>query len=330
MAGTIVVDRIESDASYASTINVAGQITFSNTVNFGVYGGTAPVAGFYLPSTNNLAFTTASTERLRIDNAGNIGIGTSGSPSTTNGAVTLNVGLKTANNMVLSMETANLQYGGSLEFRRTSRAGNARFAQITGAEDSSANGILYFYTAAATADVSERMRLTGSGLLLLGDSSGSAKLEIANASSPYDNVALRMRAGTAGINFVQQMAVFIVNAITWTTIVRITPSNLSQTWQRGLVTASIAGHTSGVNNGALSQAVYYFDNNDATRTCGVVSAGTGSGTGAPQFRTVMDNNTYVLQVQSSNGTNRFDGVADITIICPGGAGNAQTFTISYS
>ena len=76
MAGTIVVDRIESDASYASSINVAGQITFSNTVNFGVYSGTAPVAGFYLPATNNLAFTTGSTERLRIDNAGNVGIGT--------------------------------------------------------------------------------------------------------------------------------------------------------------------------------------------------------------------------------------------------------------
>jgi hypothetical protein len=77
MAGTIVVDRIESDASYASTINVAGQITFSNTVNFGAYSGTAPVAGFYLPTTNNLTFTTASTERMRIDNAGNVGIGTS-------------------------------------------------------------------------------------------------------------------------------------------------------------------------------------------------------------------------------------------------------------
>ena len=76
MAGTIVVDRIESDASYASTINVAGQITFSNTVNFGVFAGTAPVAGFYLPATNTLAFTTASTERMRIDNAGNVGIGT--------------------------------------------------------------------------------------------------------------------------------------------------------------------------------------------------------------------------------------------------------------
>ena len=34
MAGTIVVDRIESDASYASNINVASQITFSNTSTF--------------------------------------------------------------------------------------------------------------------------------------------------------------------------------------------------------------------------------------------------------------------------------------------------------
>ena len=34
MAGTIIVDRIESDASYASTINVAAQVTFSNTVSF--------------------------------------------------------------------------------------------------------------------------------------------------------------------------------------------------------------------------------------------------------------------------------------------------------
>jgi hypothetical protein len=79
MAGTIVVDRIESDASYASTINVAGQITFSNTVNFGAFAGTAPVAGFYLPQTNNLAFTTASTERMRIDPTGNVSIGSTGS-----------------------------------------------------------------------------------------------------------------------------------------------------------------------------------------------------------------------------------------------------------
>lgn len=299
MAGTIVVDRIESDASYASTINVAGQITFSNTVNFGAYSGTAPVAGFYLPTTNNLAFTTASTERMRldssgniqigstsyistvsatqitprlqlhgtslgtttfaqyawnstnpyhtfntsgaggigvhaavtsadtigniqfngsdgtsfvggaaikalpegtistgvlpanlrfytaapstgtltermrIDSSGNVGIGTS-SPATTNGIVTLNVGLKSANNIVLGFETTNLQYGGSLEFRRTARTTQSRFAQITGAEDNSGNGLLYFYTAAAGSDVSENMRLDGSGNLKFNSGYGSA------------------------------------------------------------------------------------------------------------------------------------------------------------
>jgi hypothetical protein len=77
LAGTIIVDRIESDASYTSTINVAGQITFSNTVNFGAFAGTAPVAGFYLPTTNNLAFTTASTERMRLDSSGNLLVGSS-------------------------------------------------------------------------------------------------------------------------------------------------------------------------------------------------------------------------------------------------------------
>jgi hypothetical protein len=42
MAGTIIVDRIESDASYASTINVAAQVTFSNTVSF---SSTATLSG---------------------------------------------------------------------------------------------------------------------------------------------------------------------------------------------------------------------------------------------------------------------------------------------
>ena len=83
MAGTIVVDRIESDASYASNINVASQITFSNTVNFGITS-VVPVAGFYSPSTNNVAFTTASTERMRIIPSGNVLIGTT---TTQTGAV---------------------------------------------------------------------------------------------------------------------------------------------------------------------------------------------------------------------------------------------------
>jgi len=55
MAGTIVVDRIESDASYTSTINVANKITFSNTVTHS--SGTANGVAFL---NSSKALTTGS------------------------------------------------------------------------------------------------------------------------------------------------------------------------------------------------------------------------------------------------------------------------------
>ena len=40
-----------------------------------VTGSTVPVDGMYLPTTNTLAWATASTERLRLDASGNLGLG---------------------------------------------------------------------------------------------------------------------------------------------------------------------------------------------------------------------------------------------------------------
>jgi len=189
MAGTIVVDRIESDASYTSTINVANRITFSNTVNFGVFAGTAPVAGFYLPTTNNLAFTTASTERMRIDSSGKVGIGTT-SPS-----APLHVQAIT----------------GGLAMRFTGRASpadgysdigffnNANTTQFAGFGVSNAGVYLsaetaipiIFYTSAT-----ERMRIDSSGNVGIGTSSMSNRLEVVQSASADASAAIR--AGTNG------------------------------------------------------------------------------------------------------------------------------------
>ena len=150
MAGTIIVDRIESDASYASTINVAGQITFSNTVNFGVFAGTAPVAGFYLPTTNNLAFTTASTERMRIDNAGNVGIG-----NTPSGPFKLEVTGAT------STSYCNLN-------------ANISAPAVDAAIYRPADGTLGFVTNAA-----ERMRIDSSGNVMIGTTTSQVGAKLA-------------------------------------------------------------------------------------------------------------------------------------------------------
>ena len=170
MAGTIIVDRIESDASYTSTINVANRITFSNTVNFGVFAGTAPVAGFYLPTTNNLAFTTASTERMRIDSAGNVGIGTS-SPAV------------------------------NLEVKASSGSGEIRI-------DSSASDILQLQSSATESRIAavsavpltfrtsniERMRIDSSGNVGIGTSSPN----IGGANTDNAILTLKGKASTRG------------------------------------------------------------------------------------------------------------------------------------
>ena len=165
MAGTIVVDRIESDASYASTINVAGQITFSNTVNFGAYSGTAPVAGFYLPTTNNLAFTTASTERMRIDNAGNVGIGTN---NPTGDGTALHINASTY---------AHLHFTNST----TGTTVNDGFDIITVGSDilfrNRETAAIQFATTGT-----ERMRIDSAGNLMLGTGTASGKFTIVDNS----------------------------------------------------------------------------------------------------------------------------------------------------
>ena len=73
-------------ASTGGLLADSANLTFDGTAltagNFVPSSATVPTYGMYLPITNAIGFTTASTERMRIDSSGHVGIGTS-SPTTT-------------------------------------------------------------------------------------------------------------------------------------------------------------------------------------------------------------------------------------------------------
>ena len=173
--------------------------TFHNDRNTGAFSAAA----------DTLAFTTAGTERMRIDSSGRVGIGT-----TSVGAL-LHVSNGTTNNLAndtsevrfigsnkpLNLEQANLviqtnddmaaDKGGSIGFggRATSSSTNSNnFAHISGRKENSTSanfaGYLSFGTADSASDIHERVRIDSSGRVGIGTSSPDAPLTVHNSSDP--------------------------------------------------------------------------------------------------------------------------------------------------
>jgi hypothetical protein len=62
-----------STPTTAITIDASQNVTLNNVIPS---GSTVPANGMFLPTTNSVGFSTASTERMRIDSSGNVGVGT--------------------------------------------------------------------------------------------------------------------------------------------------------------------------------------------------------------------------------------------------------------
>lgn len=176
---------LESDGTttFASGITISGgtNLTVSGTAEFASGTASAPGitfiddnnTGIFEPAADNVAITTSGTERLRVDNLGNVGIGV------TNAGQRLVVG--SASNTIL---------------------------RIDNADDSTAK--LYFHNSGSTdMDISvtssemifsggsnERMRIDNSGNLGIGTTTPGKTLEVSNSAT---DGGIRVRTTTTNV-----------------------------------------------------------------------------------------------------------------------------------
>ena len=163
-------------------------------------GSTTPTNGLFLPTTNALGFATNSTERLRLDASGNLGLGVTPSGWYTGKAV--QIGGSTA--------IYNYSAAGNYQTRMYNNAylnasGVDIYLNTNGATryDQSGGQHTWYYAASGTAGAAisftQAMTLDASGNLGIGSTSPVSRLEIAG-STPTLSVTPTTQNQATGIN----------------------------------------------------------------------------------------------------------------------------------
>ena len=164
------------------SINLYGQASSTTQFNFSdATSGAGAYAGFILygHDDNRMTFGTASTERMRIDSSGNIGLGLS-SPQKL-------LHLKDGDIVVGNGTASNNAVIGRIGF--STDASNSRFIGIESFRGSdAANGDLRFHTFGGDGNNGERIRIFGGG---------NTTFNTTN-QSPAEGTAVGARIGTTG------------------------------------------------------------------------------------------------------------------------------------
>jgi len=131
-------------------------------------GSTVPANGMYLPTTNTLAWATNSTERLRLDASGNLGLGVTPS-AWGSGFKAIDIGTVTGvidQSGVTAVLAQNAYYNSGWKYKATTGSRVSRYDQYDGAH--------YWHigpsgTAGAAISFTQAMTLDAGGNLLVGN-----------------------------------------------------------------------------------------------------------------------------------------------------------------
>jgi hypothetical protein len=154
------------------TVNGAVTITGVTTVQAGTAALPAITTtgdtntGIFFPAADTIAFSEGGTESMRIDSAGNVGIGTA-SPSR-------KLHVKSTDGVQTVLETT----GASAGLQAFTNAGSF----TVGAFDFTSSAMI-FYTGSGTSGAAERMRIDSSGNLLVGTTTSDARIRVSGGGT---------------------------------------------------------------------------------------------------------------------------------------------------
>jgi hypothetical protein len=221
MAGTLVTDRIESDASYPSSINIASPVIVSNTFAFPAGTVSAPAffptgdtnTGIFFPAADTIAFTEGGAEAMRIDSSGNVGIGT------TSPAQRLHI-VSAGSTYLQVQNTAN-----SITGFFVAQTADFYIGTFT-------NHPIAFYT-----NNTERMRINSSGNVGIGTSSPGARLDVVGSIKVSEQIFTNTQTGYGTI----------ANAGTWTSSIAQGSGEFNITYLVSAIGATFPGGVRNVN-----------------------------------------------------------------------------------
>jgi hypothetical protein len=191
-----------SNVDVPGTLDVTSTATFDSIARHPLGSAAAPTltftgdpnTGIYSPGADQVAVSTGGTGRVFVDASGRVGVGVT--PSSTLFHVYTSAP-STISAPTICLEGGTNAYGAGVEFASRTSAGGTlvSMAKITADGEapwnttaSTQDAGLRFFTA-ADGSLSERLRITSAGLVGIGTSSVSDKLEIANGTTDAANAA---------------------------------------------------------------------------------------------------------------------------------------------